>query len=151
LTLLPLILVLDVVDLESVVVEQDVVLRVEAVSEVVSVKDRLELSEELEGVLNAGDDLEVLVDVVLKLSLDGGNTDVEHNEVTIEHVVAVVEELVVLLSEELLALVEVVEDWLDAFQVVPGQDLELLDGSEELNELGDTSAEQIEATEDLVW
>jgi hypothetical protein len=88
---------------------------------------------------------------VLKFSLNRGNTDVEHNEVTIEHVVAVVEEFVVLLSEEPFALVEVVEDWLDALQVVLGENLELLNGSEELDELGDTSAEEIEATEDLVW
>jgi hypothetical protein len=45
LTLLPLILVFDVVDLESVVVEQDVILGVETIAEVVSVEDRLELSQ----------------------------------------------------------------------------------------------------------
>lgn len=88
---------------------------------------------------------------MLKLSLNRGNTDIEHNEVTIEHVVAVVEELVVLLSEELFALVEVVKDWLDAFQVVLREDLELLNGSKELNKLSDTSAEEIESTKDLVW
>ena len=59
-------------------------------------EDGLELSEKFQRVLDAGDNLEVLINVILEISLDGGHTDVEHNEVTIEHVVAVVEQLVVL-------------------------------------------------------
>ena len=50
--------------------EQDVVLGVETIAEVISVEDRFELSKKLKRVLNAGDDLEVLVNVVLKLSLN---------------------------------------------------------------------------------
>jgi hypothetical protein len=65
-----LILVLDLVDLQSIVMEQDVVLGVESISQIVSVEDGLELSEEFQGVFDAGNDLEVLVNVVLELSLD---------------------------------------------------------------------------------
>ena len=42
-----LVLVLDVMDLKTVVVEQNIVLRVESILQVLSLKDRLELSEEL--------------------------------------------------------------------------------------------------------
>ena len=46
--------------------------------------------------------------------------------------------------------VEFGEDVVDAFQVVLFESPELLDGSEEFNQLGDSSAEQIELAEDLV-
>lgn len=65
-----LILILDFTDLFTIVVEQDGVFGVETVSEVLSVEDRLELSQELQGVLDAGDDFEVSIDVVLEFSLD---------------------------------------------------------------------------------
>lgn len=65
-----LILIFDMVDLKAIVVEQDVVLGVKTILEIVSVQDGLELSEKLERVLNAGDDLEVLVDVALEIGLD---------------------------------------------------------------------------------
>jgi hypothetical protein len=65
-----LILVLDLMDLQSIVMEQDVVLGVKSILQIISVEDRLELSEELQGVFDAGNDLEVLIDVVLELSLN---------------------------------------------------------------------------------
>lgn len=65
-----LILIFDVVDLKTIVVEQDIVLGVKTILEIVSMQDRLELSEKLERVLNACDDLEVLVNVLLELSLN---------------------------------------------------------------------------------
>jgi len=58
---------------------------------------------------------------------------------------------VVLLLEHLNKLVEVIENWLDAFQVVFLKSSELLDGSEQLNKLADSSAEEIKSTEDLIW
>jgi hypothetical protein len=70
LTLLLLILILDGVDLETIVVEQDSVLRVKTILEVVSVEDGLELLKELQRIFNTGDILKVLVDVSLKLSLN---------------------------------------------------------------------------------
>lgn len=48
LTLLLLVLILDCVDLKTIVMEQDGVLGVESILEVISVKDSLELLEELE-------------------------------------------------------------------------------------------------------
>ena len=42
-----LLLVLDLMHLKTVVVEQNIVLRVESILQVLSLKDRLELSEEL--------------------------------------------------------------------------------------------------------
>lgn len=57
-------------DLKAIVVEQDGVLGVQSVLQVVSVENGLELSQEFQRVLDVGDDLEVLVNVVLKLSFD---------------------------------------------------------------------------------
>jgi len=65
-----LILLLDITDLFSIVVEQDSVLRVKAISEVLSVEDRFELSQELQGVLDARDNFKVSINVVLEISLD---------------------------------------------------------------------------------
>lgn len=136
-----LVLVLNLVNLQSVVVEEDGVLGVQAVSEVVSVEDRLELSEKLQRIFDAGDDLEVLVDVVLQLGLDGGYANIELDEVSVEGVVAVVEQLVVLLPEGRLVLVEGLQDWSNTLQIVLRERLELLDGAEELDELGHSPAE----------
>lgn len=57
-------------DLKAIVVEQDGVLGVQSVLQVVSVENGLELSQEFQRVLDIGDDLKVLVNVVLKLSFD---------------------------------------------------------------------------------
>jgi hypothetical protein len=65
-----LILLLDITDLFSIVMEQDGVLGVEAISEVFSMEDRFELSQELQGVLDAGDNFKVSINVVLEISLD---------------------------------------------------------------------------------
>ena len=65
-----LILLLNITDLFSIVMEQDGVLGVKTISEVLSVEDRLELSQELKGVLNAGDNFKVSINVVLEISLD---------------------------------------------------------------------------------
>jgi len=144
-------LVLNILDVISVVLEQDGVLGVKSILQVVSVEDRLEFSQELEGVRDAGDNIKVLVNVDLELSLDGRNTNVELNEISIEEIVAVVQESVVLSLELLDAFVELTHDWLNIFKVVLLKGLELLDGSEKINELGDSSTEEVELTEDLVW
>jgi hypothetical protein len=144
-------LVLNILDIITVVLEEDGVLGVKSILQVVSVEDRLEFSQELEGVRDAGDNIKVLVNVDLELSLDGRNTNVELNEISIEEIVAVVQESVVLSLELLDAFVELTHDWLNIFKVVLLKGLELLDGSEKINELGDSSAEEVELTEDLVW
>jgi len=144
-------LVLNILDVISVVLEQDGVLGVKSILQVVSVEDRLEFSQELEGVRDAGDNIKVLVNVDLELSLDGRNTNVELNEISIEEIVAVVQKSVVLSLELLDAFVELTHDWLNIFKVVLLKGLELLDGSEKINELGDSSTEEVELTEDLVW
>jgi hypothetical protein len=95
--------------------------------------------------------LEFLVNVLLELGFDRGHTHIEHDEVTIKHVVTVVKELVHLVSEVILAFFEIVENWLDALQVVLGKDSELLNCSKQFNQLCDSSTEEIKATEDRIW
>jgi len=51
-------------------VEKDSVLRAESVLQVISVKNRLELSQEFQGIFDAGDHLEVFVDVFLEIGLN---------------------------------------------------------------------------------
>ena len=65
-----MILLLDAHDLNLIVLEQDLVLLVQVVAEVLTVEDGLELSQELERVLDVADDLEVLIDVSLEGSLN---------------------------------------------------------------------------------
>ena len=144
-------MVLNIFDIISVVLEEDGVLGVKSILQVVSMEDRLEFSQELEGIRDAGDNIKVLVNVDLELSLDGRNTNVELNEISIEEIVAVVQESMVLSLELLDAFVELTHNWLNIFKVVLLKGLELLDGSEKINELGDSSAEEVELTEDLVW
>jgi len=69
--LVTVVLLLNLGDLHSVVVEEESVLRVEAVFEVVSDENSLELAEKLKRVLNRGNVLKVLVNVGLELSLNG--------------------------------------------------------------------------------
>ena len=61
-----------------------------------------------------------------------------------------VEELVALLLEGTHVAVELLKNATNVFKVVLLQGLELLDGAEELDELGDTATEQVELAEDLV-
>ena len=57
----------------------------------------------------------------------------------------------VLLLEHLNKLVEVIKNWLDAFQVVFLKSSELLNGSEQFNKLVHSSTEEVKSSEDLVW
>ena len=49
-------------------------------------EDTLELSKEVQGSLDVSDDLEVLVNVLLELGLDGGDINLEVDEISIESV-----------------------------------------------------------------
>lgn len=144
-------MVLNIFDIISVVLEEDRVLRVKTIFQVISMEDRLEFSQELEGIRDACDNIKVLVNVDLELSLDGRYTNVEFNEISIEEIVAVVQESVVLSLELLDTFVELTHDWLNIFKVVLLKGLELLDGSKKINQLRDSSAKEVELTEDLIW
>lgn len=61
-----------------------------------------------------------------------------------------VKKLVVLLLESVNKALELVNDAVDVLKVVLLEGTELLDGTEELNELGDAAAEEVELAEDLV-
>jgi hypothetical protein len=87
------------VNLNTVVLEQDGVFGVQSVLQVISVEDTLELSKEVQGSLDVSDDLEVLVNVLLELSLDGGDINLEVDEISVESVACRIKELVVLLLE----------------------------------------------------
>lgn len=49
------------------------------------------------------------------------------------------------------ASVELTHDWINIFEVMLLKSLELLDSSKEINKLGDSSAEEVELSENLVW
>ena len=123
-----MVLFLNLNNLVLVVLEEGLVLSVEVVAKVITVKDSLELSEEFEGVLNVGDDQEVVVDVFLEGGLDAGHINVEFNKVPVEGVVVEIKELVVLLLEEGNVVLEGVDNGGDVLKIVLLKGLELLDG-----------------------
>lgn len=94
--------------------------------------------------------MELIFDVLLKFSLDGADINVEFDEVTIEQVLVVVKEFVVLLLELHDEVVELLENRFNVLKVVLLESLELLDGTEQVNELLNTAAEEFELAEDLV-
>jgi hypothetical protein len=57
---------------------------------------------------------------------------------------------VALLLEGADVLIELSENCTDVFKIVLFESLELLDGSKEFNELGDSAAEEVKLSEDLV-
>ena len=65
-----MILVLNLVNLDSIVLEQDGVFGVQSILQVISVENTLELSKEIQRSFDVGDNLEVLVNVLLELSLN---------------------------------------------------------------------------------
>jgi hypothetical protein len=139
------------VNLNTVVLEQDGIFGVQSILQVISVENTLEFSKEVQGSLDVSDNLEVLVNVLLELSFNGRNINLEVDEISVESVACRVKKLVVLFLKHGHELVEVLKDWLDAFQVVLLESSELLDGSEQLNQFAHSSAEQVESSEDLVW
>lgn len=66
-----LVVSLNLVDLLTIVGEQELILGVQRSGQVLSVEDRLKLPEELEGIIDRHGSLEFLVDVSLEISLDG--------------------------------------------------------------------------------
>jgi hypothetical protein len=139
------------VNLNTVVLEQDGIFGVQSILQVISVENTLEFSKEVQRSLDVSDNLEVLVNVLLELSFNGRNINLEVDEISVESVACRVKKLVVLFLKHGHELVEVLKDWLDAFQVVLLESSELLDGSEQLNQFAHSSAEQVESSEDLVW
>lgn len=144
------VLILDALKFRLVVNENRVVFLVKASLKILSVEDALELTEQLKGFLNVLSLLELIFNVLLKLSLDGTDMNVEFNEVTIEQILVVVEELVVLFLELGDEVVELLEDRFDVLKVMLLESLELLDSTEQVNELLNTAAEEFELAEDLV-
>ena len=138
-------------NLNTVVLEQDGVFGVQSILQVVSMENTLEFSQEVQRSLDVSDNLEVLVNVLLELGFNGRNINLEVDEISVESVACRVKKLVVLFLKHGHELVEVLKDWLDAFQVVLLESSELLDGSEQLNQFAHSSAEEVESSEDLVW
>jgi hypothetical protein len=101
--------------------------------------------------LNIGDIFEALINILMKLGLNCGDINVELNEISVEFVGSVVEELMVLPLEETSMSFELLKDIFDTLKIVVLQSLELANGGEKVNQFGDSSAEEIEFTEDLVW
>jgi hypothetical protein len=67
----------------------------------------------------------------------------------VELVVVIVEQVVALDAEQLHHRLEPADQWLDALEVRAAQQLELLRGAEQVDELDDPPAEQVELAEDL--
>lgn len=80
-----------------------------------------------------------------------GNINVEFDEVSVEGVLVVVQEFVLLVLELLHVGVEGGDNWSDIFQVMLLEGLELLNCSKQLNQLVNSSAEQVKLSKDLVW
>ena len=71
---------------DTIVLEQDGVFGVQSILQVISVEDTLEFSKEVQGSLDVSDNLEVFINILLKLSLNRGNINFEVNEISIESV-----------------------------------------------------------------
>lgn len=81
-----MILILDLVNFDTIVLEQDGVFGVQSVLQVISVEDTLEFSKEVQGSLDVSDNLEVLVNVLLEFSLNRRNINLEVDEISIKSV-----------------------------------------------------------------
>jgi ribosome maturation factor RimP len=79
-------LILDLVNFDTIVLEQDGVFGVQSVLQVISVEDTLEFSKEVQRSLDVSDNLEVLVNVLLELSFNGRNINLEVDEISIKSV-----------------------------------------------------------------
>jgi hypothetical protein len=150
LSLVLLIVLLDLVDQLAVVGEQKLILSVQGLSQVGSVENRLELSEEHKRISDAHSSLEFLVDVSLEISLDGRDIDVESDEISIELVLAVLKESMLHPLETIDILVEGVDDMLDILELMLTKSLELLNSFEQKHEFNHSSAEEIKTAEDLL-
>jgi hypothetical protein len=149
LLLVLLVVVFDLLNLVTVLLEEQVVFRLKSVLERGSVEDALKFTEKSEGDDQVADVGELVVDVLSEVSLHVGDIDVEFNEITVELVVTVLKESVVLSLEFLNVASEFINNVADVLEVVLLKSLELLDGAEEVNQLANTSLEEVEATKDL--
>lgn len=111
----------------------------------------LKLTEELKGVSDGHHSLETLCDVLLQLGFNVGDIYIEGDEISIELVLSEIKKTMVHSLEAGNVLVERINDGVDILKFVHTQSSELLNGTEELNELSDTSTEQVKSTKDLVW
>lgn len=145
-----LVVPLNLVDLLTVVGEQKLILSVQRGSQVFSVEDRFKLPKELQRIINGHGSLEFLMDVSLEVSLNGRDIDVEGDEISIKLVVRVLKKSVLHHSETLDEFIKGGDDVLDVLELVLAKSSELLDSTKELHELTNSSAEEIEATKDLL-
>jgi len=114
----------------------------------VSYKDSLELVEKLEGVLDVSESCKVRVDEVLKIIIEESDLNVELDKFSVELVVLVVEQIESLVLKFSDQSVKPVSDITDTFKVVLLESIELHDGGEYLDELANSSAEQIKLSKD---
>ena len=94
--------------------------------------------------------LKVLVNVLLEFSFNGGDINIELYKISIECVVVIVQKFVVLLLEVAYIAVEFLKDGSNSFKVMFFKSSELLDCSKKFNKFVNSSAEQIEFTENLI-
>ena len=145
-----LIFLLNLLDQFRVLAEEYIVLVHQDRLEVLSVEDGTELAKQTQRVLDVDDVREVAVNVGSEVGLDAAHINVKLDEVTIKGIILVVKERMVdLAAESVDVLVEGVHNRLDVLEIVLLKGLELADCAEELNELADTTAEQVELAEDL--
>ena len=84
-----------------------------------------------------------------QVSLHAGNINVEFDEITVELVVTVLQESVVLALELLDEFIEFLNNFVNVLKVVLLKSSELLDGAEKVDQLANTSLEEVEAAENL--
>ena len=81
-------------DFRGVLLEEKLVFGLQILLEIFTVKNSLELSQQLQRILNAGDIFKVLIDVCLQLSLYRTYISFEFDEVSVEDVVDEVKKFV---------------------------------------------------------
>jgi hypothetical protein len=142
-------LLLNAFEVSSVDVEDVVVLVLELVPERVSLEDILEFGQQLQRVLDVSEFGEVLINEVLELCVQSGDLHVELDVVFVELGLLELKEGVALGTEVGHLHFELVDQLINTFKVMLLKSLELLLGLEDLNQLEDSSLEDIELPEDL--
>ena len=133
----------------AVVDEDEAQLRVQLGLEGLALEDALEPVQQVERVPDGRDVLEGAIDELLHPLLEVRDAHVELDVVTVERVVGVVQEAVVLGAEVALDGRELLHERLHPLQLVLGQDRELVDRREHVDQLRETAAEEVELAEDL--
>ena len=91
----------------------------------------------------------MLVDILSKVGLNVRDIDIEFNKISVELIVTVFQKSVVLSLELLDVASEFIDNVADVLKVVLLKGLELLDGTEQVNEFTNTSFEEVKASENL--